>query len=200
MRRNLTVAVALLGALGCSSDPKDPPQTPMPTATATMPAPVEPVPPVQPTVDTGPCDATMTAALQTAIESREKKELKPGMKAEGAFVCERTAEGQVVKLPITIQPNRCYTVLAGSFPNVTDIDVVLKPNLGEAQSNPLLAPFANTILAQDADIGLNGSIGAGKNCYKFNLIPAFNVPLAAVVEVKVKAGSGPVAIQAYAGN
>ncbi len=200
MRRNLTVAVALLGVLGCSSDPKDPPQTPMPTATATMPAPVEPAPPTEPTVDTGPCDATMTAALQTAIQSREKKELKAGMKAEGAFICERAAEGQVVKMPITIQPNRCYTVLAGSFPNVTDIDVVLKPNLGEAQANPLLAPFANTILAQDADIGLNGSIGAGQNCYKFNLVPGLNVPLAAVVEIKVNAGSGPVAAQAYASN
>ncbi|MEM6788799.1 MAG: hypothetical protein AAF715_14860 [Myxococcota bacterium] len=199
LRTSFVASLVVIGAIGCGSDPQDPPQTP-PVASNTAPVPPPPPPPPAPVVDTGPCDATMTAAMQTAIQSRESKELKRGMKAEGAFMCERVAEGQVLKLPITIQPKRCYTVLAGSFPNVTDIDVVLKPNLGDGPANPLLAPIANTVLAQDADIGLNASIGAGENCYRFNLIPGFEIPLAAVVEVTVKAGSGPVSVQAYAGN
>ena len=162
--------------------PLPPPPTPPPP----------PPPPPAPTTQTGPCDATMQVALQTAIEAREKAELTFGMKKEGTFGCELVAEGGMMTVAVSLQPGRCYTALANSFPNVSEVDLFLKPNLGPSPP-PLLASFAGMVMAQDSETGPIASIGAGKNCYK----NPFPVPGAAVLEVKARTGSGPVAVQVY---
>jgi hypothetical protein len=190
--------VGLLGvtcvvAVACS-DPEVP-EAPLPdagaptTTTATVAATTTTAPP--PPVD-GPCDGTMQLALQTAIKGRETAELGPGVKAESAFVCQTVAAGGKITVPVTLQPGKCYTFLAHSFPNVTDIDVFLRPNLGPSPP-PLLAMFANTVIAQDSEQGPIASIGGGKNCFK----NPFPIPGAGVVEVVAKQGGGPIAIQVY---
>jgi len=68
----------------------------------------------------------------------------------------------------------------------------LKPNFGNPPP-PLLAAFANMVLAQDSETGPVASIGSGKNCYK----NPFPIPGATVVEVTARTGSGPVAVQVY---
>ena len=187
------VALVLVGSISCSSEPETPEQ-PYPTSTAPEPVPPPPPPPpAEPTVQTGPCDATMQVAMQAAIGERAKKELSPGLKPESNFTCMLVAEGGTVQVPVTLQPGKCYAVIAHSYPNITDIDVYLKPNLGP-NPPPLLLPFANMVLAQDSEQGPIASIGSGQNqCYK-NPLP---MPGAAVVEGVAKAGAGPLAIQIY---
>lgn len=190
-RTALCCALAFLALSACKKEEPETPPPPTPSP-APPPPPPAPPPPTEPAVSTGPCDAAMTLALQTAIQAREKKEVTFGMKPEGAFTCQRVAEGTAATVAVTLQPGKCYTALAGSFPNVTEVDVFLKPNFGEPPP-ALLAPFANMVLSQDTETGPTASIGQGKNCYK-NPLP---VPGAAMVEVKARTGSGPVAVQVY---
>lgn len=198
MARTSMIACALgatcMFALACGEpevpETLPPPDAgPPPTATVVEPAPTTTAPP--PVVG-GPCDGTMQLALQTAIKGREVAELTPGMKAESAFVCQTVAEAGTISVPVTLQPGKCYTFLAHSFPNITDIDVFLRPNLGPTPP-PLLAGFATMVLAQDSEQGPIASIGGGKNCFK----NPFPIPGAGVVDVIAKQGGGPLAVQVY---
>jgi len=109
---SLLVAVATFGLVGCGSDPEPPPETPPvppPEPTAT----VEPVATATTTgIATGPCDATMHLALQTAIQARAKKDLSFHMSPEGAFTCQTVNEGESATVPVTLQPGKCYSFLA----------------------------------------------------------------------------------------
>ncbi|HHH11203.1 MAG TPA: hypothetical protein ENK23_03920 [Sorangium sp.] len=185
----LTVLLVASSIAACGGNDKQVDQ-PVVTATAPVPPPV-PVPPPAPTVQTGPCDATMQVALQTAIEAR-KSDLSPGMKPEGGFGCESVAEGGSLKLAVSLQPGRCYTFLANSFPNVSELDMVLKANLG-ANPSPLVAGFAGQPLAQDNETGPAASIGSGKNCFK-NPLP---IAGAGMLEITSRTGAGPVAVQVF---
>jgi hypothetical protein len=184
--------LAMFAQTACSSEPETP-TTPVPDAGATTAPPPQPPPPPPPPPEpvAGPCDATITLALQTAIQAREKAEVTFGLKPEGQFQCQTVPEGGMVQVPVTLQQGKCYTALAHSFPNVTEVDMFLKPNLGP-NPNPLFASLAPT-LAQDSETGPTASIASGKNCYK-NALP---LPIAAVIEVKARTGAGPVAVQVY---
>jgi hypothetical protein len=188
-----SVVFVLVLAIGACGEDKPPevPVTPVPTATATVvPTAPPPPPPTQP--QAGACDGVMSAALQTAIQARSKQELSWGMKAEGAFVCETVVQGGSAKVAANLQPGRCYTFVAESYPNVTELDVFLKPNFGPTPP-PLLAVAANAVLAQDSDTGPRATIGRGKNCYKW----PFPLPAAVIVEATARTGAGPVAVQVY---
>ena len=193
--KSRVVLGALLGlslsVTACGEEkPPAVPVTPVPTTTAT--ATVAPPPPPPPQPQSGACDSVMTAALQTAIQARSKQELSWGMKAEGAFACETVAQGGSAKVAANLQPGRCYTFVAESYPNVTELDIFLKPNLGPTPP-PLLAAIAGTVLAQDSDNGPRATVGRGKNCYKW----PFPLPAAVVVEATARTGAGPVAVQVY---
>ncbi len=184
-------AAAAVALAACHQPPVQPPPPPILTASVPVPPPPPPPPP-PPAVTQGPCDPTMQLALETAIKAREKTELGPGMKAESSYTCMIVPEGGAATVPVTLASGRCYTFIAQSFPNVSELDLSLKPNFGPAPV-PLLAAFANTPFAQDSDTGPAATIGKGANCFK-NPLP---VPGAAVVEVKARTGSGPVAVQVY---
>jgi hypothetical protein len=147
-------------------------------------------PPPPPTAQA--CDPTVQLALQTALKAREKTELSAGMKPESVFGCMVVPEGGSTSVPITLAQGRCYSFLAQSFPNVTELDLFLKPNLGPNPS-PLVAPFVSMFTLLDSETGPLASINAGKDCFK-NPAP---FPVAALVEVKARVGSGPVAVQVY---
>jgi hypothetical protein len=194
---HVLAVLTALTTIACG-DPEVPEQ-PMPTAsaptaapTASAPAPAPTAAPTTAAPATGPCDATMQLALQTAIKGREQAEVGFGMKPEGAFACETIADGGKVSVPVSLLPGKCYTFLAHGFPNITDIDLFLKPNLGPTPP-PLLAGFAGVVLAQDSDQGPVASIGKGKGCFK----NPFPIPGAGVVEAVSKQGGGPLAIQVY---
>ena len=188
----LGAGMMLLTTTACSEP--EVPETPVPDGGYTAP---EPTPEVDagppPVTDTStPCDHVMQVALQTAIQGRAKTELGFGMKAEGGFACQQVTQGGSARVPVTLQPGACYTFLAHSFPNVTEVDVFLKPNLGPTPP-PLLASFANVVFAQDSETGASASIGAGKNCFK-NPMP---LPGAGIVEAVARTGDGPIAVQVY---
>lgn len=194
MRTTALAAAAALAVTACSEEPEVPPQ-PIPSATAppapSTAAPVPPPPPV-PAAQTGPCDANTQLALQTAIEARAKKEVQ-GAKPVGTTInCEFLAEGGTLTVPVQLQSGKCYTVLAHSMGNVTDIDMFLKLNVGP-NPPPALAALS-PVLGQDAENGPTASIGAGGSCYK-QAIPL--IPIAAQVEATAKVGAGPIAVRIY---
>jgi hypothetical protein len=186
-------AALALGVMACGDEPVETPPQPVPdpVVPAPTPDPVVPAPVPQPTVQTGPCDAQMTLSLKTAIEGRHARELGGSMKAEGAFRCEYVPEGGKITVPVTIQQG-CYTILAHSFPNVTEIQLYLKPNLGPNPTPPLSA-FVNQVIAEDSETGPTGAIGKAPNCFK-NPLP---VPFPMMVEMVAKTGAGPIAVQVY---
>ncbi|MBW2453224.1 MAG: hypothetical protein JRI68_01885 [Deltaproteobacteria bacterium] len=134
----------------------------------------------------------MALALKTALKAREPSELTAGMTPDGSYRCLVLDPGQTVAVPITLQPGRCYTFLAHGFPNVIELDLRLKPNLGPNVS-PTLSALGSAVLAQDNTSGPVTSIGSGKTCFK-NALP---IPMAARVEAIAVQGGGPVAVQSY---
>jgi hypothetical protein len=204
--RSMLPALVAAGSLlvaGCNGEAEHP-ETPVdagPTNTVVQPTPPPPTPPPTPPTPapeaTGPCDATTTLALQTAIEARAKKgEVPAGAKVEGVVTCERVAEGSSLNVALNLMPGRCYTIMVHTFPNVTEVEAYLRPNLGN-NANPLLAPFAGTVFGQDAETGPAASIGGGKNCFKNPLAQGVGIPVPAMVEAKASKGGGPVAVQIY---
>jgi len=188
----LVLAVALVaGVVGCSSEPEHP-VAPYDAGAPPPPPPTTPAPVVDagPTCTPAPCDAAMHLAMQEAIKAREKAEVTFGMRPESTFSCQQVCEAGAVSVPVTLQPGYCYTFLGSSFPNVTQLDMALKPNLGPTPL-PILAGFVG---AQSSESGPNASIGGGKTCYKW----AFPIPGPALIEAKSRAGAGPIAVQVYA--
>ena len=187
----------VLAALSCKKEePVVPTTTPpdagapvvvasAPTTTAT--APVGPV--------TGQCDGAVTLALKTAIDTLAKKDLGAGMKSDGDTVCLMLAEGQTVSASFSFAPGGCYSFIAFGLPNVTEVDIRVKPDLG-SPPNPLLAPLASFTGAIDADTGPSAVIGRKNDCIKHpgGLV---QIPFAAKAEVTARTGSGPVAVQVF---
>ena len=185
------MAALALGLVACGDDP--PPPEPVPQPTPQPPVPVEPAPAPAPVVDTGPCDAVLTLAMKEAIEARKPAEVTGLMKPEGVFRCQRVAEGEALEVPVTIQPNKCYTVLAGSQLNITEVDLKLMLNATE-NLPPIFAALKDQPAAQDSETGPTAAIGRKDNCYRLPpLAPA--VPMKVVA--KSTAGSGPLAVQVY---
>lgn len=192
----LGVMALSLGLVACGEDPPpDPPpqptNTPAPTPTPTPTTAPDPVPTG---VATGPCDAGTTLNLKSAIEGRHKAELSAAMKPEGVFRCEIVNEGETIEIPITVQPGQCYSALAGSFPNITEVDIKVVFNVAE-NLPPVFQAFKDQAVAEDAETGPTAAVGRSNNCIKHN----FAIPLPAPMKVVVTArnGSGPMAVQVY---
>ncbi len=181
---------SLLAITGCNEPVV--PETPVPDAGIDA-APPPPPPPPQP--ETGPCDGTMSQAMQLAIRDREKTELSGHMSPEGTYTCQKAAEGLPISMAVTLQPGKCYSIIGVAYPNVTELDLFLRLNLLSGNTAPKgLAP----LLAQDTENGTNATIGKGQNCYKIPVIPLLPPsPLPAKVEAVARIGSGPVAFQIY---
>jgi hypothetical protein len=192
----MTLAAASLsvGLIACGDEPADPPPQPTPTPAPTPTPTVVPDPvPDTSGVETGPCDATRTLALKTAIEGRHTAELGSGMKAEGVFRCEYVAEGGTIVVPVTVQQGQCYSALAGSFPNITEVDIKVLVNTDNLP--PIFQAMKDTPLAEDAETGPTAAVGRKSNCIKHN----FPLPIPVPVKVIVTArhGAGPLAVQLY---
>lgn len=191
------VAAAGSVALGCGGQPEFAEQ-PAPPDAGVDAAPPPPPPVVDagpPPVAVGPCDPVITLAMTTTFAGRQVGEA-PGMQLEGGLSCGTVPEGQTMtSTTFMLQPGHCYTFLAQGMPSVTEVDMLLVPDLtGGAQQNPAVAALLRgPALAIDTDSGVQATIGLKQNCYK-NPLP-FQVP--AKLEVKARIGSGPVASQVY---
>jgi hypothetical protein len=108
----------------------------------------------------------------------------PGMTRVGAVVAAQFAAGQILETAVTLQPNKCYTVLAvGVGVQTVDITLVL--------TTPI--PGMNPTLARDSGGGTQASLGGKGRCYTW---PA---PIAAQAKfvITATAGQGIAAGQLY---
>lgn len=182
----------MLALAGTSCSDPEVPETPVPDAgpTTTTTAPV--VVDAGPTVYTGPCDDAMTQGLQAAIKDREKDELAHGMKMEGSMACAHVAAGGSATARLMLQQGRCYTFIGHAYPNVTELDVEVRLDMGD-NPPPILAQFGAVPIITDTDMGTQATVGRKDTCYRWE----FMIPAPVRVEAIAKSGAGPVAVQAY---
>jgi hypothetical protein len=178
------VVVATAACSGCGSPPAPPPTyVPQPMPVAPMPAPVQP----------GPCDQPQFLATTTAMQARAAAEA-PGMKPEGAPVCGVTPEGTAVVGPIfTLEQGYCYTFLGQSLPPVGAMEMELRLDLGGMMMPPALATMAQQPVLVSTTPGERVNMAEKQNCYQW----PFPVPATVKLILKARAGSGPLAAQAY---
>lgn len=139
------------------------------------------------------CDAANIATFTGIFASRANIEA-PRMQAEGGIICGNVTEGGTVQGgTFLLEPGKCYTVVANSLPNVTEVDVALVIDASVAGLPTNIVEMAKTPIAVDSETGAMGTIGPKNACYSWKL------PLPAPVKVIVKArnGSGPIGAQVY---
>jgi hypothetical protein len=93
--------------------------------------------------------------------------------------------GQQLETVITMQPGKCYTVIAVGLPAVSEVNIQL------VASTPV--PGMNPVLAQDQSTGPQAVLGKAPNCYKW----ALPLPGAGKVITSVAAGQGVAVVQVY---
>jgi hypothetical protein len=131
-------------------------------------------------------DASAAAAVQPILVGLVKDNVQAGAKPVGAALVGNFAQGQTLDMPIELQPNKCYTVIATGLPPVTEVNIQLQLTT--------VIPGMAPVLAVDQDAGATAVLGKKTACYRwtFGVIPA-----PGKVVVQVTRGSGLVAAQAY---
>jgi hypothetical protein len=131
-------------------------------------------------------DPAAAAAITPALIELGKKEVQPGAKPVGEALVGNFGQGHSLEIPIQLQPNKCYSVVAMGLPPVTEVTVELQLTT--------VIPGMAPVLAVDQDTGATAVLGRKATCYKwmFGVIPA-----PGKVVVRVTGGSGLVAAQAY---
>ena len=107
-----------------------------------------------------------------------------GMTPEGPLVAGQFQQGQTLETAVTLNPNKCYTVLAvGAGIQEVDITLVL--------TTPV--PGMNPTLARDSGGGMQASLGGKGNCFPWRM------PIAAPAKFVIVAtkGGGIAAGQMY---
>lgn len=156
-------------------------QQPLPGAIPTAVSPIPNAPVGSPAQQ---LDASAGAAAQPILNQLATTEA-PGAKPVGAAVVGMFQPGQQLETVITMQPGKCYTVIAAGLPTVSEVDIQL------VAATPI--PNVNPVLAQDPTTGPQAVLGKAPDCYKWAL------PLAGAVKVitTVTAGQGIAAVQVY---
>jgi hypothetical protein len=131
-------------------------------------------------------DAAAAAAIQPIIAGLVKDNVQAGAKPVGELLVGNFTQGQTLDMPIQLQPNKCYTVVATGLPPITEVNVQLQLTT--------VIPGMAPVLAVDQDNGATAVLGKKTACYRwmFGVIPA-----PGKVVVQVMGGSGVVAAQAY---
>lgn len=131
-------------------------------------------------------DASAAAAVQPILAGLVKDSVPAGAKPVGDALVGNFSQGQTLEMPIQLQPNKCYTVIATGLPPVTEVNVQLELTT--------VIPGMAPVLAVDQDAGATAVLGKKTACYRwtFGVIPA-----PGKVVVQVTRGSGLVAAQAY---
>lgn len=125
-----------------------------------------------------PAAATMLVPVLQGLAQSETL----GMHADGTAFAGQFQPGQVLEKPLTLQPGKCYGVVALGV-GVTELDVqifVQQP------------PAPEVVLARDQTTGPQATIPAG-SCYR-NLAP---VAIPATIRLRATSGTGPAMAQVY---
>lgn len=151
---------------------------PFPTATGTGGAPPAPGPSVPGNAPSGPAatpiDPAFAGAATFPLQAFAQTEA-PGMQREGALSAANFQEGQILEQSLTLQPGKCYAVLAVGI-GIQEVDITLASNLN--------IPGLTPVLARDTGSGSQASLGGKGNCYR---VP---VPVAVPAKYIVRASKG----------
>jgi hypothetical protein len=130
-------------------------------------------------------DATAGAAIKPILDQVAKSETQPGAVAVGETLVGNFATGGSLDVPLQLNPNKCYTIVAVGLPPVTDVNIQI------TLVTPL--PGMNPVLAIDQEAGPQAVLGKKAGCYRW----AFGMSAPAKMVVQVPGGSGLVVAQAY---
>lgn len=106
------------------------------------------------------------------------------MQAEGQAFAGQFQEGQTLEQPLTLQPGKCYTVVAIGA-GIQELDAMIA-----AQPLPQLPA---TPLAQDNASGAQATVGGKGSCFR-NAAP---LAVPAKVIIKATRGAGSAVAQVY---
>ncbi len=131
-----------------------------------------------------PLDASAAAGPIQLMMDQLAATDAPGAKPIGAPVVGMFQAGQQLESTITMQPGKCYTVIAVGT-GMSNLNVQL------AASTPV--PGMNPVLAQDQTTGPQAVVGKAPNCYAW----ALPLPGSAKVITTAVDGQGIAAVQVY---
>lgn len=168
------------------------PGQPLPAAqpAPAQPGPVQPAPAI-PGVPNAPAsnpaqqlDPSMGAAAQPLLNQLATTDA-PGAKPLGSSVVGMFQPGQQLETVVTMQPGKCYAVIAVGMIPVSEVNIQL------VAATPI--PGLSPVLAQDQTAGPQAVLGKAPNCYRW----ALPVPGSVKVITTVAAGQGVAAVQVY---
>ena len=107
------------------------------------------------------------------------------MQKEGALVAANFQQGQTLEHEMTIQPGKCYTVVAVGV-GIQEVDITM------VAVTPI--PGQNPQLGKDTTSGSQASLGGKGNCIKLAVIP---FPIQAKYVITATRGAGMAAAQLY---
>ncbi|HEY3256343.1 MAG TPA: hypothetical protein VGJ91_20430 [Polyangiaceae bacterium] len=148
----------------------------LPSATAVSTAPVPAPAPTPAPSAPPPLDPALSAAVTPMLTQLAASQTVAGSKALGSPLVGNVGGAQVLEQQITLQPNKCYSVVAVGMPPISELNVQLLA----VTIIPGMAP----VLATDQDAGPSATLGKKPNCYKWAL------PLPTPVKVVVSAAGG----------
>jgi len=130
-------------------------------------------------------DPSAGLAIKPILDQLAKSETQVGAIPVGETLVGNFATGGSLDVPLQLNPNKCYTIVAVGLPPVTDVNIEI------TLVTPL--PGMNPVLAIDQEAGPQAVLGKKTACYRW----AFGMSAPAKLVVKVPGGSGLVAAQAY---
>lgn len=162
--------------------PQPPPPSTAPPA-PTFPVPIPPPAPTASGPSATPIDPNFAVVATGPLFIFAATEAA-GMTKEGPLVAAQFQQGQVLETAVTLQPNKCYTVLAVGV-GIQEVDITL------VLTTPI--PNMNPTLARDSGAGAQASLGGKGRCY------TWQVPVAAGAKFVIMAtkGAGIAAGQMY---
>jgi len=149
---------------------------PLPSATVPAPSATVPTAPAPTSSAPVPVDPALAAAVTPLLTQLGASQTVAGSKPLGTALVGNVGGPQTLEQQITLQPNKCYTVVAAGMPPISELNVQLLA----VTIIPGMAP----VLAVDQDSGPSATLGKKPNCYKWAL------PLPTPVKVVVSAAGG----------
>lgn len=159
---------------GATPNPTPPSQPSGPIATTT------------PGPNATPLDPTAAQAATQVLGVMARQHTPAGAQPIGAAIAGQFGPGQSLSAQVTMQPGKCYTVIAAGAPPVSEVDVQLVPMIA-------LPGLASPVLATDKTQGPSGVIGSKAECFRW----AFPFPAAVKVVLSVPQGNGIAAAQVF---
>ncbi|HET7540364.1 MAG TPA: hypothetical protein VFK05_10855 [Polyangiaceae bacterium] len=158
------------------------PVTPAPSAAT----PVVTAPPPAPSASAPvPVDPALAAAVTPMLTQLGASQTVAGSKPLGTALVGNVGGAQTLEQQITLQPNKCYSVVAAGMPPIGELNVQFLA----VTVIPGMAP----VLAIDQDTGPTATLGKKPNCYKW----ALPLPTPVKVVVSASAGQGLAGAQVY---